>query len=394
MHAPATPPLWSRPFLLIALAHLVMTIGFYSTMPVYSLFLEDRFGLEGLILGLAVASYTATSILIRPPAGHWLDKYGRKILYLPAYALFALVYWLYPLADGMVSVTLVRVLHGALWGVTMGAASTAAVDVLPPQRRGEGIGYFGLAMIFGMSVGPALGTFLATEYGYNILFRTIGLLTAAGFLVLCLAPFPVISRSARPLSLRTLLEPSSLPASAATLISCIPYGVIMNYTSLYARTLPGASAGSFFLCLAAGTALSRLRSGAVFDTRGPGGIMALGYAFLLSGFVMLGLAQGPGLFAASGLLLGLGYGITAPVLQAMVNGLVQPQRRGAANATLMTAFDLGIFLGILTMSPLAASVGWRTTFAVLTGCVAVSALVFRYSALPRYLRAQSPARGD
>ena len=383
MHA-TSASLWTRPFLLICFAHLAMTVGFYATMPVYSIFLNDRFHLEGMMLGAAVASYTASAILFRPPAGYYLDKLGRRAIYLPSYALFGLIYFLYPLADSVFSVSLARILHGALWGVAMGAATTAAVDVLPPKRRGEGIGYFGMAMILGMSGGPALGTFIAETHGYNSLFVCVGLLTAVGFVILCLTPFPTIPRTARPFTLHSLMEPSSLPASAATLISCIPYGCIMNFTSMYARTLSGASAGAFFLCLALGTALSRLRSGTTFDQKGPGGVMTFGYAFMLAGYLLLTLTSNSVLFVFSGLLIGLGYGVTIPVIQAMINALVPPERRGAANATLMTAFDLGICIGLLILSQMIDRAGWQATFIVMTGCIVASALVFRLYSLPRY----------
>jgi predicted MFS family arabinose efflux permease len=380
--------LWTRSFATICLAHLTITVGFYSTMPVYALFLEDSFHLQGLTLGVSVAVYTFMAIVSRPPTGYCLDRFGRRTIYLTACALFALNYFLYPLAGGLVSVTLVRMLHGVLWGVAVGAAGTAAVDALPPERRGEGIGYFGFAMILGMSLGPTLGTYVADTWGYHELFIGVGLFNAAGFFLLLTAPFPVVPRSRRPLTLAAMLEKSSLPVSACTLLYCIAYGVIMNYTGMYARTLPGASAGAFFLCLALGTALSRLRSGAIFDSRGPGGVMGLGYALLLAGFVCLAFSGNALLFTGSGLVIGMGFGITTPVLQAMINALVPPERRGAANATMMTAFDLGNSLGILGMSWVIAQAGWRATFVGLCLAVLLSLLVFLLIALPRYTAAK------
>ena len=386
--------LWTLSFTLIFVAHLMMTVGFYATMPVYSLFLEDRFHLEGLVLGVAVACYTATAILARLPAGYCLDKYGRRRIYLGSYLGFGLVYFLYPLAGDVVTVSLARVLHGALWGVTMGAATTAVVDVLPPLRRGEGIGYFGLAMILGMSGGPALGTIVAETFGYNPLFVGVGILTLAGFGVLTLVRFPDVPRTVRPFSPDALLEKSSLPASLATLVFCIPYGVIMNYTGTIARGIPGASAGAFFLMLALGTALSRLRAGAVFDRSGPGGVMVPGYLFLISGYAVLSCAGGAVPFMLGALLLGLGYGTAVPVMQALVNAIVPPERRGAANATFMTAFDLGICIGLLSMSHIAVRYGWSATYAVLAGCGLVSALIFRYATLPHYRAARASSRTD
>lgn len=379
------PALWTSPFILICLAHFIMTVGFHACMPVFPLFLADRFGLVGIAMGMVVASYTASAIMTRPPTGYCLDRFGRRIVYLPGYFLFGLIYLLYPLADSPLTVGLVRFSHGALWGMTMGAANTAAVDLLPRERRGEGIGYFGLTMVLSMSVGPALGTWLAEWQGYSFMFTAITALNLTGFLILCKIPFPAVPLRAQPFSMRSLLEKSSLPVSFATLVFCIPFSAVMNYSAVFARTLPGASAGIFYLCVAIGTALTRLFTGRLFDHLGPGRIINSGYALSLSGCLMMAAADGPLLFSFAGLVLGLGNGVTLPVFQAMINALVPPQLRGAANATQMTAFDLGICLGLLSISHLQAYFGWSVTYILLAVCVLASGLIFRFVALPRYL---------
>lgn len=383
------PRLWTASFIAICLAHFVMTVGFHACMPMFPLFLADRFHLAGISIGLIVASYTASAIMTRPPTGYCLDRFGRRGIYLSSYCLFALVYLLYPLAEAPYAVALVRFTHGAFWGVTMGAANTAAIDLLPAQRRGEGIGYFGLTMVLGMSVGPALGTYVTDWRGYDFLFRSTAALSLGGFLFLLLIRFPSIPRRTQPFSPDSLLERSSLPVSMATLIFCIAFSVFMNYAAMFARTLPDASPGVYYLCMAFGTAVTRLISGRRFDQAGPGVIINYGYGLLIAGCVILALAEGAVLFTFGGFLVGLGNGITIPVFQAMINALVPPERRGAANATQMTAFDLGICVGLLSTSHVQSLVGWPVTFLILAGCILASACIFHFLAFPKYQRAIS-----
>lgn len=240
------PPLWTGPFILVSLVHFILNVAFYASMPVFPLLLQDRFHITGLAMGAVVASYTLSAITTRPPTGYCLDRFGRRIIYLPGFFLFGLVYLLYPLADGPLGVTLARFIHGALWGVTMGASATVAVDLLPWQRRGEGIGYYGLGMVLGVATGPALGLWLAEGWGYDFLFRACAGLTLAGFVLLCFVRFPAVPRLQQTFSPGALLEKTSLPASLATLIFCVPFCFMTNYTGLYARSVPGASAGRFF----------------------------------------------------------------------------------------------------------------------------------------------------
>ena len=386
-------PLWTGSFIAICLAHFVMTMGFHACMPMFPLFLADRFHLAGIGVGIIVASYTASAIITRPPTGFCLDRFGRRGIYLSSYCLFALVYLLYPLAEAPYAVALVRFTHGAFWGVTMGAANTAAIDLLPAQRRGEGIGYFGLTMVLGMSVGPALGTYVTEWMGYNFLFRSTAVLTLGGFLFLLQIRFPTIPRRMQPFSLHSLLERSSIPISLSTLVFCIAFSVFMNYAAMFARTLPDASPGMYYLCMAFGTAVTRLISGRRFDQAGPGVIINYGYGLLIVGCIALAVAQGSILFTIGGFLVGLGNGITIPVFQAMINALVPPERRGAANATQMTAFDLGICIGLLSTSHVQSLVGWPMTFLILTGCIFTSACIFHFSAFPKYRKAISPKSG-
>lgn len=392
----AASRLWTRDFMLIWTAHFLLSLAFHATMPVFPVLLQDRFGLGGIAMGVAAASYTLSAILLRPPAGYLLDRFGRRSVYLPSYCFFALVFLLYPLASDAASITGVRFLHGAVWGVVMGAANTTAVDLLPAQRRGEGIGYFGLAMICSMAAGPGMGLYCVEIFGFDALFQGASALTLAGFAVILALRFPDIPRDNRLFSFTALFEKTSLPASLAVLIFCVPFGAVNNYSGLFSRSIPGASAGAFFLFLAIGTGITRLFSGKIFDRGGPSLIMRSAYAILLAGCALMVasglLPWGAACFSAGGLMIGMGFGIAVPVVQAMINALVSPQRRGAANSTMMTAFDLGICLGLLTTSHLYAEVGFSVTYIVLSGCIVFSALVFFLIAMPRYAKDVARAR--
>jgi predicted MFS family arabinose efflux permease len=85
----------------------------------------------------------------------------------------------------------------------------------------------------------------------------------------------------------------------------------------------------------------------------------------------------------SGFLLGLGSGIVFPTFQAMVNNLVPPQRRGAANSTLFSGLDLGIGLGMLFTGYLAHSIGLPHTY-LIYGAVNLAALLYFLSVSLRH----------
>src|SRR5699024_6380862 len=50
------------------------------------------------------------------------------------------------------------------------ASGTIATDLIPPKRRGEGMGYFGLSGNLALAIGPALGLTLADVISFKQLF--------------------------------------------------------------------------------------------------------------------------------------------------------------------------------------------------------------------------------
>ena len=53
---------------------------------------------------------------------------------------------------------MIRFLHGMSWGAVTTGGSTIASDIVPMERRGEGIGYFGMSFTIAMAIGPSVGT--------------------------------------------------------------------------------------------------------------------------------------------------------------------------------------------------------------------------------------------
>ena len=70
----------------------------------------------------------------------------------------------------------------------------------------------------------------------------------------------------------------------------------------------------------------------------------------------------------------------------MVNILVAPERRGAANATFMTAFDLGICIGIVIIGHVQKVFGWGASHTIEIACFVVGAILFWSLCLPHYDR--------
>jgi len=372
-------------FVLVFFASLLMFTAFYILLPTLPVFLTRELNIEEGQTGLILAVYTLAALLIRPFTGFMIDRHGRKFFYIIALLLFALVFVSYPFAGAFMIMLFVRFAHGLVWGIATTTGSTLIVDIVPPQRRGEGIGLYGLAMTIPMAMGPFTGIQLTQNNNYTLMFLFAGAIAFAGFLLTLLIKYPVVPHASKSVfSFRNLLESTSLPVTFNLLIINISYGGLVSFISLYALKTGLGHTGIFFIVFAVGITLARIYMGKIFDRQGPKVLSVTGILLLAAGHVILGLFISTAAFMTAGFLLGLGSGIVFPTFQAMVNNMVLPQRRGAANSTLFSGLDLGIGLGMLITGFLAHEIGLPHTYLIYGALNLLALIYFLFVSLAHY----------
>lgn len=75
---------------------------------------------------------------------------------------------------------------------------------------------------------------------------------------------------------------------------------------------------------------------------------------------------------------GLGFGSVQPALQACSVEKAPANRKGMANATFFSFFDLGIGLGAIIFGQLAFMFGYASIYATAAGSVMLSMLLYVY----------------
>jgi MFS family permease len=372
-------------FVLIFFASLLLFTAFYILLPTLPVFLTANLGIDERQTGIVLAVYTLAALLIRPFAGYMIDRHGRRVFMIFSYLIFALILPFYPLAGIFSLMILIRFVHGLTWGIATTTGSTLIVDVLPPARRGEGIGIYGLAMTIPMALGPLAGIVLSGGGNYPFMFLMAALLAVAGFVLTMLIRYPQVPLTEKG-SFRwsNLIERSSLPVTFNLLIINMTYGGLVSFISLYALKTGVGMTGIFFIVFAAGISLSRIFLRKIFDRQGPALLTVSGILLLIAGHTTLGLMVSKPGFMTAAILLGLGSGIVMPTFQAMVNNLVQPHRRGAANSTLFSGLDLGIGLGMLITGILAREIGLPHTYLIYAGLNVLALIYFLSYPLKHY----------
>ena len=378
--------LWTKDFTLITLANLLMAIAFYFMVPILPVFLTDHFSATEGQIGLVLSFYTVAALLIRPFAGYALDAVGRYSIYVISLLLFSAIFFGYIWATSILFVLIIRFMHGLTWGSMSSAGSTIAVDLIPLKRRGEGIGIFGLSMTIAMAIGPLIAISITGDSSYNRLFFTAAGFSSLGLILALFVRVPKITTVKKKFRIASLIERKSLSVSLNMLLVTIPYGGIISFIALYGRSIEIESSGLFFLLLAIGIAVSRIFSGKSYDRVGPKKICILGLGLLIVGFPILALSQNYFGYHLSALILGFGFGIIMATFQAIANHKVEAEKRGAANSTYLTFFDLGIGLGMLLVGYLIQVMDYSGAFILCAVIEVVALAVFIFYTMPKFQR--------
>ena len=369
--------LWNRNFTLLTFSNFLMSSAYYSLISTLPVYISSELHALNSIVGLVMASYLVSSVLIRPFCGYSLDRFGRKTIFISAVILYALIFNTYLIVWTIPVMILVRFSHGLTWGVTTTSNSTIAIDIIPYEKRGQGIGYFGVSTTLGMVLGPVIGSYVFQLGGYSAMFLAgfgLGLISA----VLAASvryPAFVPVKNIQPFGLKQLFEPTTLLLCLNLFLIMITYGGLLSFIALYGKEIGIHNASGFFLVYAIGIISARFSSGKVFDRNGPKKILLPCLLLLIIGFPVLALVKNPAGFYGSAIILGFGNGVVFPTFQAMTNNMVPQNRRGIANSTLFTAVDLGMGTGMILVGGISQKFSLSAAF-MTCSVIAVVALAF------------------
>ena len=379
-------PLWTRDFLLIVAANLVTFLSFQMLMPTLPA-LATSLGGKETAAGLVIAIFTVSAVLMRPFAGRGLDTYGRKVVYIAGLLIFFGSVLGYAIVPSVLLLLAVRFIHGIGWGLSSTAAGTIATDLVPRERLGEGMGFYALTGTVAMAVAPAAGIFLMNEFGFGVLFTVGAALMLVVMLIANLIEYPALSEVntgasaaatdvAKHSGLHAFVEVAALRPSLVVFFMAATYGAIVSFIVLFTKELGIENAGPFFAVYAIVLALTRPLAGSVADRKGYDIVVVPGTIVTAISLVVLSQATAlPGLLAA-GALYGAGFGLVQPALQAMAVRDVSPRRRGAANGTFFSFFDLGIGIGSALGGAIAAAIGFSLMYLLTSIPVALALLVY------------------
>lgn len=398
--APGRERIITAPLLAAAWSSFAALASFFlmlSVMPMYVAAAGYGGTSAGLVTGAlmlagVIAEFAATSVLNRC-GSRWALTAGAVLLGAPSLLLCA--------SGSLPMIVVVCVLRGLGFGLTEVVIGYLVVTVLPANRRGEGLGLFGVAACVPGIVALPGGVWLAGRAGYVVVF-----VLAAALALAALASLRWLGRPARaggagaaaPTQGAAHQEPTGAGAAepaggppiglvaglrdggqlrlvlifAATTVAA---GVVVAFLPLAAGASGASGAAALGLLMQAATAtLTRWWAGRHGDRHGHAGLLRPGLAAAAAGMAALIWVASPVAMIAGMALFGAGFGIIQNATLALMMARVPASGYGMASAAWNLAYDAGYGAGPAVFGVLVVHTGYPAAFAC-TGALMLAALV-------------------
>ena len=383
--------LWNRNFILACLGNFLLFFAFYLLVPILPIYLTETFSASKSSIGSILALYSLTALMIRPFSGYIVDSFSRKKVLLLCFFLFFALFGGYLLAGTLLMFTIVRAFNGFSFGAVSVSMTTVAIDVMPSQRRGSGIAYYGVANNLSMCIGPMTAMYMhQCGASYEWIFFLALFAAGLGFAVISFIDVPIkeLIRNKESLSLDRFWLAGAWRESINLTFISFSYGLLTTFLAIYGKEKLGIEGGSgtFFLLFAIGIIISRLAA-SHWINRGFVTInITVGTAILIVGYLMFALwIDLPGYYL-SAIIIGLGQGMFLPACQTIFINLAPNNKRGTANSTYLTSWDVGAGIGIMVGGFIVDHLGYSAAFLSAAISVAIGLLLFQLFTAPHFLR--------
>lgn len=369
-------PLWTRSFTALTVAMFFLATGFYLLLTSLPLYIVELGGTEAHV-GILAFVFTISAMVPRPFVGGLLDRLGRRQFVLGGLLLFAVSMFAYTRVVEMGPLTLVRVVHGISWAIATTSIATAAADVIPRRRFGEGMGWFGMSTTLGMAVGPLLPVWLLERISYQGVFLVGCGLAIASLIIARLSQMPFQPKERnRPV---VLFNKAVMPVAATVFFFAMVYSSIVTFLPLFAESIQ-VNKGLFFTVYALFLLVVRAFSGRLADRHGAAPVIIPGLVSATLTMLVLWRTENLTGIIIAAVLFSIAFGSAHPILQATALRLVPPDQKGVANATYISAFDLGIGLSSILLGRIAEAQGFAAMFLTTALFGAIAVLIYLYFA--------------
>lgn len=386
----ARPPIITRPLLLLFVADFGALTSFFLLLSVVPLYAASS-GAGRAGAGLATGALTFATVAGELITPRLVARFGYRAVFgagllllgLPALALTA--------AAGIAVIVAVSVVRGVGFAFTVVAGSAIIAGLIPPERRGEGLGLYGVGAGLPSVLALPLGVWLAGRAGYAAVFVIGAVAALTGFAAMSAIPGrrPAGPRAAagthpRPAAapdhgrgvLAGLRTPALVRPGITFAVTAMAAGAAITFVPLALVRAPGILAPAALLAQPAAATVTRWLAGRHGDRHGPARLLLPGTAVTVVGVlgVAISLLACPPAVIAAMAVFGAGFGTVQNSTQTLMYRRAPAGGYGTVSAMWNVAYDAGLGLGGAGFGVLAAHGSYPVAFGLTATLMLVALL--------------------
>lgn len=382
-------------FIRLFIYSMAICMGMNMLNVVVPLYTTETLGRSTAVAGLMSTVYTIAACVSRPVNGALTDRLGRQKVMILGGVLFALGCAFCGLVPALGVLAVSRVLMGVGYSAGTTACNTASMDVIPPERMSEGIGYFGTSQSASSAIGSAAAAFAVMWMGNQYSMLAVAAAGLIGVIAALLVRYEKKPGYVKPLPAGKkggmMFEKTAILPSVFQGLSLFLVTLLMCFMTLYIVHigLPASLAGTFFTVSSLVIVAVRVLFSKLMNRLPVTVFLLPGYAALIGSCLYLPHVTSGGALMVNSVLFGLAHGLIWMGLGSEAVRLAPAEGRGAANATFYFAFDAAIGLGAAFWGAMIDTVGYTPCYYAAAG----AALVLALASIPVFwLRRKKEAR--
>lgn len=349
MYTVSTAKLWTSNFVWAYISNFLLFVSLYMFLPILPMYMVAKFPSTTLgEAGIVLALFAGAMFLVGPFYSYIIDTYKRKDVCMFSFLTVIAIVGGYSLIGCLFWMAVLRIIQGALFGITTATSSTVAIDITSTTRRSEGNIHFNWAGRLGMAFGPMIGLLL---FSFSDLQTVLYASIASGFAgFLCMAIIKVPFRApigAKPFSTDRFLLPRGWVTSGNLVLISIIFGMLISTINVYAASINLQYVTiRFFGAIGFGFILAMIANRIVFVAADFRARIVSGLILIILSLLLLITHYDEISLITSGVLIGLGFGLAASDFLVMFVNLSEHCQRGTANTNYLLAWEVGVGIGV------------------------------------------------
>jgi predicted MFS family arabinose efflux permease len=360
---PPRPALVSRPLALVFAASFAGLTSFYLLLSVVPKYAATS-GAGGIGAGLATGALFFSTTLTELATPRLVALLGYRLVFGAGLLLLGVPALGLSASADLAAIAVICLLRGIGLAIVVVVGSALVAVLVPAERRGEGLGLYGVVVGVPSIVALPLGLWLAAQAGYRTVFVAAALAAVSGLVALPGRGTrgPQMEPAAGVLA--ALKAPTLLLPSIVFLSTAMAAGVVVTFVPL--AVLPDLErlAAPALLLFAAASTLSRWWAGRHTDRHPAADLLRPGV--LLTGLGIAGLVlvdRRLALLAAT-TLVGAGFGVAQNASLTLMFDAVPRSEFESVSAVWNLAYDAGLGLGGAGFGVLVTRTGYAAGFAL------------------------------